>query len=88
MQKIPETKKICIVLAAKTDFSVEKATAVDLYVHHYALVSRFKFSTIVIADARGRPLPNIEFHNLAGARRITLFTRSSDAFRIPVYSDL
>lgn len=70
MQKMPETKKICIVLAGKTDFSVEKATSVDLYVHHYALVSRFKSSTFVIADARGRPLPNIGFHNLAGARRI------------------
>jgi len=65
-----ETKKISVILAAKTDFSVEKATAIDLYAHHYALVSRFKSNTIIVADAQGHPLPDVEFHNLGGARRI------------------
>lgn len=63
-----DAREVCIAIPAKTDFSVERATSIDLYVHDHALASQCRLNTIVVADAHGSPLPNVAFHNLDGKR--------------------
>lgn len=62
--------KVAVVLPRGMDFSVERATSIDLCAYDLVLHSRFRDNTIIFGEASGKKLPGVRLEVLRASGRL------------------